>query len=147
MTEPDRRGNTADRPGYLIKRAQTTLNAALTEALGEHGATLPQYAVLVALAEEPGLSNAELARRAFVTPQAMNEVLRELEHRRWVIRHPHPAHRRILRAELTAEGRATLHACDQAGDAVEDRMLAGLGPAQRRQLAAMLRACVESLTA
>ena len=47
----------------------------MTTALRPHGASLPEYAVLTALAEEPGLSNADLARRAFVTPQTMKQVL------------------------------------------------------------------------
>ena len=50
--------------------------------LREHGATLAQHAVLTALDEEPGLSNAGLARRAFVTPQTMNQVPQELEQKR-----------------------------------------------------------------
>ena len=98
--------SSTERPGWLLKRAQDALNAAMTAALGDFGATLPQYAVLTALAEEPGLSNADLARRTFVTPQTMNQVLRELEQRGWVSRHPHPGHGRILQAELTDGGRA-----------------------------------------
>ncbi len=100
--------STTDRPGYLLKRAQAALHAAMAGALREHGATVTQYAVLTALDEEPGLSNADLARRAFVTPQTMNQVLRELEQRHWVIRHPHPGHGRILQTDLTPAGRSTL---------------------------------------
>ena len=139
--------SSTERPGWLLKRAQDALNAAMTTALRDFGATLSEYAVLTALAEEPGLSNADLARRAFVTPQTMNQVLRELEQRGWISRHPHPGHRRILQAELTADGRRTLAACHQAVDAVEGRMLAGLGPAERRQLVAGLRSCIEGLSA
>lgn len=50
-------------------------------ALREHGATVAHYDVLAFLDEQPGLSNADLARQAFVTPQSMNQVLRELEER------------------------------------------------------------------
>jgi DNA-binding MarR family transcriptional regulator len=141
-----RRDSTTDHPGYLLKQAQAALHAAMTAALGEHGATLPQYAVLTALDEEPGLSNAELARRAFVTPQTMNQVLREVEQRHWVTRHPHPAHGRIMQADLTHDGRQTLRACHHAADAVEERMLAKLTPDGRQQLATALRACIESLS-
>ena len=74
-------------------------------------------------------------------------VLRELEHRGWVSRHPHPGHGRILQAELTADGQRTLTACHQAVDAVEGRMLAGLAPAERRQLAVALRSCIDGLSA
>ena len=139
--------DSTERPGWLLKRAQNALNAAMTAALRDHGATLPEYAVLTALAEEPGLSNADLARRTFVTPQTMNQVLRELTARGWVSRHPHPGHGRILQAELTTDGGRVLGGCHQAVDAVEGRMLAGLGPGERRQLAAALRSCIEGLSA
>lgn len=146
MTSADPPGRTTAHPGYLLKRAQAVLNAAMSAALREHGATLGQYAVLTALDEEPGLSNAGLARRAFVTPQTMNQVLRELEQMQWVARHPDPAHARILRADLTPAGRAALRACRTAADAVEERMLAPLSPGDIEQFAAMLRACVQALS-
>jgi DNA-binding MarR family transcriptional regulator len=136
-----------DRPGYLIKQAQAALHAEMARALHEHGVTLAQFAVLVVLAEEPGLSNAELARRAFITPQSMGENLRELEQRHWISRRRHPAHSRILQTELTDQGRKTLQACEAEVLAIEERMLAGLGSDQRRQLATVLQACVAALAA
>ncbi len=65
--------------GYLIKRAQAALHVCLEEIVAPHGLGIPQYVVLSLLAETPGLANADLARRAFVTPQSMNEVLKQLE--------------------------------------------------------------------
>jgi DNA-binding MarR family transcriptional regulator len=137
---------TVDRPAYLLKRAQDTLHAALVRALGAHGATLPQYAVLTALDEEPGLSNADLARRAFVTPQTMNQVLRELEDKHWVTRHSHPGHGRILQASLTRNGHSALRVCDAAASAVEEQMLGPLSLPDRQQLASSLRACIDALS-
>ena len=145
MSGPSRPQHTADRPGYLIKRAQAALNAQMARALHEHGVTLAQFAVLTALAEEPGLSNAELARRAFITPQSMNETLRELEQRAWIIRSHHPTHGRIRQSELTEQGRTTLAACDAAVTAIEQRMLGDLDADQRLQLAAALRTCIAAL--
>lgn len=133
-------------PKYLLKRAQAALHTALAAALREHGVTLAQWAVLTVLDEEPGLSNADLARHAFVTPQTMNQILRELEDRQWVTRHPHPGHGRILQAGLTQDGGAVLRACNQAADAIEQQMLAGLTPGDREQLAAALSACIQALT-
>ena len=89
MTAAPWRSSTG-RPGYLLKRAQSALHAAMAAALREHSTTVSQYALLTALDEEPGLSNADLARRAFVTPQTMNQVLLELEEKQWVTRRPHP---------------------------------------------------------
>ena len=145
MDGPSRPQSTTDRPGYLIKRAQAALNAQMARALHEHGVTLSQFAVLTALADEPGLSNAELARRAFITPQSMNENLRELEQRVWIIRSHHPTHGRIRQTELTEQGRTTLQDCDATVTAIEQHMLAGLDPDQRLQLAAALRTCIAGL--
>jgi DNA-binding MarR family transcriptional regulator len=139
-------GRVTGHPGYLLKRAQAALHAAMTAVLREHGATIPQYAVLTALDEEPGLSNAGLARRAFVAPQTMNQVLRELEQKGWVARHPDPAHARILQAELTPAGRTVLRACRLAVDAVEEQMLAPLASGDIEQFTATLIACIQALS-
>jgi DNA-binding MarR family transcriptional regulator len=102
--------------------------------------------VLAVLDEQPGLSNADLARQAFVTPQSMNQVLRELEEKDWVTRRPHPGHGRIRPAGLTRDGRTVLRACQRAASAIEEQMLAGLSRADRERLAAALRACADALT-
>ena len=138
--------STAERAGYLLKRVQSTLAGALAKALSGHGVTLAQYAVLVSLDEEPGLSNAELARRAFVTPQTMNQVLRELEARQVVLRRPHPDHGRALQTHLTPEGTRVLRGCRRAVDDVEEQMLAPLSAEERGQLVVTLRRCLEALS-
>jgi len=65
----ERLGN---RIGYELKRAQHALRLGMDEELRGLGVTTPQYAAMSVLAEEPGLSNAQLARRSSVTPQTMN---------------------------------------------------------------------------
>ena len=123
------------RVGYLIKRAQMVLHDAMADALGSHGLTVTQFAVLTGLDEEPGLSNADLARRAFVTPQSMHAVLQELERLQLVVRRPHPQHQRILQAALTGTGRRTLTSAAAAVDAIEEQMLRKLSSPARSTLA------------
>ena len=134
------------RVGYLIKRAQTVLHNAMADTLGPHGLTVTQFAVLTGLDEEPGLSNADLARRAFVTPQSMHAVLQELERLQFVVRRPHPQHRRVLQAVLTEAGRRTLTSAANAVDAMEEQMLRKLSNPARSRLASALSACIDSLT-
>lgn len=145
VSKPAEQEHLMDRPGYLIKLAQAALHAEMTRALQAHDATISQYAVLTALAEEPGQSNAELARRAFITPQSMNENLRELERRGWIARRPHPTHGRIQQIQLTDPGRTTQRECDLVVKAVEERMLADLDAGQRRGLTVALQACIKAL--
>jgi DNA-binding MarR family transcriptional regulator len=134
-----------DRVGYLIKRAQTVLHNAMADALGSHDLTVTQFAVLTGLHEEPGLSNADLARRAFVTPQSMHAVLQELERLQFVVRRPHPQHRRVLQAALTDAGRRTLKSAADAVNVVEEQMLHKLSDPARSRLASALSSCIDSL--
>ena len=147
MSDSPGPGSTVERLGYLIKRAQAALHAEMARVLHRHGVTLAQFAVLAALAEQPGLSNADLARRAFITPQSMGENLRELEQRAWITRRRHPTHGRILQTELTDAGRETFRACDATVVVIEHRMLAALEIDQRRQCAEALRTCIAALSA
>jgi DNA-binding MarR family transcriptional regulator len=137
---------TTARVGYLIKRAQMVLHDAMAEALRSHDLTVTQFAVLTGLNEEPGLSNADLARRAFVTPQSMHAVLQELERLQFVVRSPHPQHQRVLQAALTGAGRRTLTAAGAAVDAIEEQMLHSLSSPARSRLASSLSSCIDSLT-
>ena len=61
--------------GYIFKCTQLVLCGAMDDALATVDLTTPQYAALSELSKEQGLSNAELARRCFVTPQTMHQIL------------------------------------------------------------------------
>ena len=133
------------RVGYLIKRAQSVLHDAMADALGPHHLTVTQFAVLTGLGEVPGLSNADLARRTFVTPQSMHAVLQELERLEFVVRRPHPQHQRVLQAELTEAGRRTLKSANSSVNAVEEQMLRMPSNPARSRLAGALSSCIDSL--
>lgn len=125
------------RVSYLVGRLDRQLRSRLGHALEPHGLTLGEYTTLSVLAGRGGLSNAQLARRALITPQAMNEVLARLESRRFVRRAR--AEGRARPAELTAAGRRKLSAADTSVDGVEAAMLAGLPAAERARLAELLQ--------
>ena len=133
-----------ERVGYVLKRVQHALRAALDEALRRRGLTTAQYAALSALEAAPGLSGAELARRCFVTPQTMNEIVAHLEAAGLVARR-RGDDARVLRVDLTAAGLEQVGACHQAVEAIEERMVSGLSPRERQQLLDSLRRCVDAL--
>lgn len=117
-----------DRTGHAIKRAEQALIAAKNAALRPYGLTVPQYAALLLLAGQPGLSGAELARRALVTPQTMSTVLTNLERKGLVDRTVHPIHSRVIEIRLTDGGTEVLHQADQAARRVEAALDDALGP-------------------
>ena len=112
-----------------------------------YGLTTLQYTTLSVLGHRGELSNAQLARRSYMTPQSMSEVIDALEQKGLIERNPHPNHRRVFPAALTAEGRRVLRACNDAVDELEQEMLADLTPHQQRSLHNGLLAAVRALNA
>jgi DNA-binding MarR family transcriptional regulator len=148
--EPAPADVTAPEPGisYLAARLQRASRKAIAERVKPFGLTTLQYTTLtILLHHRGGLSNAQLARRSFMTPQAMNEVLAALEQRGFVVRNPHPNHRRVFPATLTPEGRRVVEACDAEVEALEREMLAELTPHQIRSMRNGLMAAVRALGA
>ena len=131
--------------GYLLKSAQQSLRAATDAALRDLGITTPQYAVLAFLEEAPGLSGAQLARRAFVTPQTMNRIVVHLQAAGLIERGPHPEVGRVLEARLSKRGQGLLAECHRRVRQVEARMVSGLNPGEQRRLAHLLERCVANL--
>ncbi len=119
---------------YLIGRLEHAVHRCLEEAIRPHGVTVAGYTVLSLLADRPEQSNAQLARRSLMSPQAMNEVLRRLTDDGLVGRKASPDHARIQLASLTARGRSVLRACDRVGDLVEARMVSDLSDRRISQL-------------
>lgn len=113
------------------------MRARLGAALAPHRLSLAEYTTLSVLAARGGLSNAQLARRALITPQSMNEVLARLEARRLVKRQSAETGR-ARPAALTAAGRTLLRQADKSTAAVERELLAGLGAADRARLVELL---------
>ena len=134
-----------ERIGYLLKVTQQALHGAMERTLRDVGLTVSGYAALSLLAERPDLSNAELARRSFVTPQTMNELLQKLEVRGLIERRAHAVRGRILPFRLTPSGEALLTGGHQRVRAIEARMVADLTADEREHLRTALQCCRAAL--
>jgi DNA-binding MarR family transcriptional regulator len=128
--------------GYILKRAQSALHAALETRLRAHGLSVSQYACLELLAQRPDLSQSELARGAFVTRQAMHQLTAGLQSAGLITSRDDGRARRL---QLTAVGERTLRAASRAAAEVEHRMLGALDEAQQRTMHDYLTRCIDSL--
>jgi DNA-binding MarR family transcriptional regulator len=113
---------------YLLRQAQAATRLTLERALVDLGVTPPQFAVLTMLKAYPGLSGADLARVALLTPQTVGVIIRNLERDGAIRKKPHPVHGRVLQWTLTRRGQALLGKCRARGRALERRLQAGLAP-------------------
>ena len=137
---------TGKRLGYVLKRAQHALRIRMDEILLPLALTTPQYSVLSAVELVPGISNAALARAAFVTAQTMQGIVANLERMGLLQRTADPGHGRIRRGELTKHGHEVLARAHQWVAAVESRMLSGLSEKESAALATLLERCTENLS-
>jgi DNA-binding MarR family transcriptional regulator len=120
--------------GYLLKEVQQLLRNKMDRALASINLTTSQYAVLAELEQFPGLSNADLARKSFVTPQTMNLIVQKLEDRRLLQRAVSESHGRVLKIVITAKGLELLSSAHEQVFMVEREVFGKL----TRQRTAML---------
>jgi DNA-binding MarR family transcriptional regulator len=113
--------------GYLLRQAQAAARLTLERALDDLSVTPPQFAVLTMLRAYPGLSGADLARVALLTPQTVGVIIRNLERDGAIRKTPHPVHGRVLQWSLTRRGGTLLDKSRQRVVALERRLVAGLG--------------------
>jgi DNA-binding MarR family transcriptional regulator len=128
------------RTSYLVARLDRLVRSQLSEVLEPFDLTVPQYTLLSVLEHRPGLSNAQLARRSYITAQAMHQVVNGLEDRGLIARRVSPDHGRIQLTELTDDGMALLKACDEEVNRLEERIFGRLGEKGERRLRDLLQA-------
>jgi DNA-binding MarR family transcriptional regulator len=123
----------------LLGRAYSLLGFRIVD--GVVGAGFPQkpaHSAVFAQIDPEGSRLTELARRANVSPQAMGELVDELEQLEYVVRRPDPTDRRAKLITLTSKG----HACIAAGiatiDGIEQQLTQRLGERGHQQLRGLL---------
>ena len=131
--------------GYKLKKAQHALRLHMDDALKEVNLTTPQYAVLSQLELETGLSNAELARRSFITAQTMHGIVANLEKRGLIKRINSMTHGRILSTALTDTGRNVVRKSHDLIKAIEKKMTSSMDQRQIQDFDKMLSQCLEKM--
>ncbi|MEU6016379.1 MarR family transcriptional regulator [Streptomyces sp. NPDC047515] len=117
----------------------------MSAALKGTGLTVAQYAALFALADNPGISGAALARTCLVTPQAMAAVLKHLDERGLVVRSAHQRHQKMLETRLTEAGHETLRRADERAVRIERRLADEFTPQEREVLRGLLARCLTAI--
>jgi DNA-binding MarR family transcriptional regulator len=130
------------RTSYLVARLDRLVRSQLSDVLEPFDLSVPQYTLLSVLERRPGLSNAQLARRSYITAQAMHQVVNGLEERGLIVRQVSPDHGRVQLTELTDEGRAVLDACDEEVNRLEAKIFGGLGEKGEDRLRELLQASI-----
>lgn len=130
----------------VLKRAQHAFRTTVDAGLRPLGLTAPQHAILAAVAADSGISNAALARVAFVTPQTMQGILSNMLRHGLLTRTPHPQNKRVLRTELTAKGKKTLEHSISVVDEIERLIIGAVGAENAESFSDMLVKCAKAMS-
>ena len=101
--------------------------------------TKPQYAVMRAIAECPGIEQVNLMEAAVSTKATLAEMLSRMEKRGLVRRENDPLDKRRRFVYLTPEGEALLKVCMPLGNQVDEEFLGRLNDEERAQFALLIK--------
>ena len=140
MTEPQDLNTIA-----MLGQAYSLLGFQIVD--GVVGAGFPQkpsHSAVFAQINPDGSRLSDLARGANMSPQAMGELVDELEELGYVVRRPHPTDRRAKLIVLTAKGRDCIAAGLTTIQGLEEKIADILGDRGRSDLRRLLRKLLDS---
>jgi DNA-binding MarR family transcriptional regulator len=123
----------------LLGQAYSLLGFRIAD--GVVGAGFPQkpaHSAVFAQISPAGSRLTDLARGANMSPQAMGELVDELEDLGYVVRRPDPTDRRAKLIVLTAKGRACIRAGIVTIEGIEQQLTDRLGERGHQQLRRLL---------
>ncbi|MFD3482250.1 MarR family winged helix-turn-helix transcriptional regulator [Streptomyces sp. NPDC058665] len=130
-----------DQPlGFLLYQVMAALRPLTAAELQPLGIGLPEFVCMRNLSMFPSQSNAELARHAGVSPQAMNKVVRDLQEMGAIERPATVSSGRSLPARLTTKGKALFKEAEAAVRIADDRLMTQLASGERLELKKLLHA-------
>ncbi len=132
------------RPGYLVRRLHQIHLALFLEECKAYNVTPVQYGLLTALATHPGLDQVSLAAELGIDRANAADVLARLAERGLVRRSASAEDRRVKRASLTEAGSRLTRRMHGAMQRAQERLVAPLAAAERRQFMRLLTRLIEA---
>jgi DNA-binding MarR family transcriptional regulator len=130
-------------PTWLLSRAHARAQAIRADAFAAAGSSGYLTRVLASLADEGPASQSELSRRTGIDPSDVVAIVNDLVSRRLVTRERDPGDARRNVVTTTRAGRAELARLDAVIAEIQERFLAPLNDAERRQLQRILTKLAE----
>jgi DNA-binding MarR family transcriptional regulator len=129
-----------------LRAAYRAMHRRTDAALAKRGGTADQFVLLALLAEQDGIIQEELVRRASSDANTVRAMLVLLESRGLVARPRHPTDRRARSVTLTRKGRQVYEKLWADGEPVRQRLRAALRPQEAETLVELLGRISEALT-
>ena len=124
---------------YLLKSAEAASRAQMDALLRDTNVTTMQYLTLGVLLEHESLSGAALARRTFVRPQSMQDIIRALEAKGYIQRDQTTEDRRERVISITEAGAELMRELEPRIATFDAALCHGMTSQEESQFRALLR--------
>ena len=132
-------------PIHLLHRAGQCASDIFTAEMGDAGLTPRQFAVLVTVAQNEGVSQTDLVERTGIDRSTLADIVRRMLRKGLLQRRRTKNDARAYAVKLTEEGWRVLRSAEPMVRRVDDRILAMLPGKQREQFLSDLMTIVEAL--
>lgn len=125
-----------DLPGHLIRRLHQQSSSVFQDRTKAAGfdVTSVQFAALSILGKEPEMDQAGLAKRIAYDRATIGGVIKRLEQKGWVSRHPDDVDRRAIKVSLTPQSRVALEELTPIVVALQSDIMPNLNATERSNL-------------
>jgi DNA-binding MarR family transcriptional regulator len=130
----------------LLRAAYFGMHRVSDSHFSKQGVTADQFVLLACLAEQDGITQQELARRASSDPSTIRAMLILLEGRGLVNRKRHPEDSRARVVTLAAKGRHLFERLLQTSEPIRVQMLSGISAEEVRLLIDCLQRLIDNLS-
>lgn len=129
----------AEAPGHLLRRCQQRAVEIFMDEIGGTRVTPRQFAILLTLANRPGITQTELVDETGIDRSTVGDMIDRLVRRGLVRRRRSGRDQRANTLVVLPAGLALLHATAPAVARAQERIMAPLSPALRQDFLAALR--------
>lgn len=133
-------------PIHLLHRVSQCASDIFTLEIGDADLTPRQYAILLTVSQNEGLSQTDLVERTGVDRSTLADIVRRMLKKGLLQRRRTKDDARAYAVKLTEEGWRILRATEPMVKRVDDKILAMLSGKQRDQFVADLQTIVEALS-
>jgi MarR family transcriptional regulator for hemolysin len=119
---------------FQLSDVARSMRAHIDQRAREHGITRAQWATLVRLKRQQGMTQAEMAEALEIQPITLVRLIDRLCAQRLVERRPHPSDRRANRLYLTPKGRGLLEQLIPLGKMIAAELLWSMSEAEIAEL-------------
>jgi MarR family transcriptional regulator, temperature-dependent positive regulator of motility len=134
-------------PTHLLHRAVQSATDVFAREVGADGLTPRQYAVLLTISQNEGVSQTGLVERTGIDRSTLADVVRRMIGKGLIQRKRTRTDARTYAVKLSDKGRQALDHAEPAARTADEKLLQGLNATQRKQLVELLNTVITTVAA